>query len=345
MRGVVFAGTAVTRPDSIGTLYRLEHGGAWSTVADIPPDAGVQALTPHPGEQDVIFAATRKGVYRSTNTGRNWTRLNLPEGLQYWSVAIHPKNHRLMFAGTAPVGYFRSEDAGESWTRCECNHPERFKITFGGSRAMKIAFHPTNPQILYSAAEINGMLVSRDGGHSWQAANHGVLELSQVPSLQSREVTDDDTEGMFDAHAICTTPVRPDVAFYVCRMGIFSTTDLGETLHDLEVRRYAPFRYTRDLRVSADDPSTLYACFSIASRSETGAMYRSTDVGQSWSRVDGGNTVSSTIMGFGVHASDGRGLAAVTRHFQVFYTLDGCRSWTEARLPANAGDGFCAAIL
>jgi photosystem II stability/assembly factor-like uncharacterized protein len=346
MRGVVFAGTAVTRPDAVGSLYRLEHGGAWSTVEGIPLDASVQALTPHPAHSDVIYAATRTGVFRSDDAGLRWSKLDLPgEGQQFWSFAIHPKNHNVMFVGSSPVGFYRSEDAGETWRRCRCDHPERFKITFGGSRAMKVAFHPSDSNILYAVAEINGFLVSMDGGETWRGANKGVLELSQVPELQSREVTDDDTEGMFDAHSVCTTPARPEVAFYACRMGIFSTTDLGETLHDLEVRRFAPFRYTRDVRVAAHDPRTLYACFSIASRSETGAMYRSRDLGETWARVDGSVTAASTIMGFGVHVSDGRGVASVTRHGQVFYTLDGCESWNEVRLPTNAGDGFCAAIL
>ncbi|HUO23886.1 MAG TPA: hypothetical protein VMU59_15335 [Caulobacteraceae bacterium] len=346
MRGVVLAGTAVTRPDCVGSLYRLEEGGAWEKVASIPADASVQAITPHPTEKDVVFAATRKGVFRSGDAGRTWAQLSAPtEGRQYWCVAINPDNPNLMFAGGGPPGFFRSEDGGETWQATRCDHPERFKITFGHSRAMKVAFHPTNPDILYSAVEINGLLVSTDGGDSWRAANNGVDHLSHVPELQNREVTDDDTEGMYDAHSVCTTKARPDTVFYGCRMGIFSTDDLGESLTDLEVRRFAPFRYTRDVRVSADDPRTLYACFSIASRSHAGAMYRSTDLGETWSRVDEAMTAKSTIMGFGVHAMDGRGVASVTRHGQVFHTTDGCATWAETQLPPDAGDAFCAAIL
>jgi photosystem II stability/assembly factor-like uncharacterized protein len=346
MRGIIFAGTAVTRPDSIGTLYRLEHTGTWRTVAGIPPDAGAQAITPHPKQADVVFVATRVGVFKTTDAGLSWSKLNVPsQGQQFWSFAIHPRDPSRMFVGCSPVGFYRSQDGGENWLPCRCEHPERFKITFGGSRAMKVAFHPTDPNILYAAAEINGFLVSTDGGESWRAANEGVLQLAHVPALQNTELTDDPTEGMFDAHSVCTTPARPEAAYYGCRMGIFSTTNLGDTFRDLEVRRFAPFRYTRDVRVAADDPRTLYACFSIASRSETGAMYRSNDLGDNWARVDEAMTVSSTIMGFGVHVSDGRGVASATRHGQVFYTLDGCKSWTETRLPTNAGDAFCAAIL
>lgn len=346
MQGVVLAGTAVTRPDSVGTLYRLEDGGSWKTVDGIPETVGVQAITPHPSKPGVVYAATRKGVFQSDDSGRSWRELGLAgEGRQFWSVAVSPHDHDVLFVGSSPVGFYRSADGGRTWRPCRCDQPERFKITFGGSRAMSIAFHPTDPRVMYAVAEINGLLVSTDSGDSWQGANTAIERLSREPALRSREVTDDDTEGMFDAHWICTSAARPDAAFYGCRMGIFATDDRGESLTSLDVDRYAPFHYTRGVRPAIDDPRTLYACFSISSRSEAGAMYRSRDVGESWERIDSQVTPKSTILGIGLHASDPRALVSVTRHGQVFYTADGARSWTETRLPANAGDCFCGAVL
>jgi hypothetical protein len=128
-------------------------------------------------------------------------------------------------------------------------------------------------------------------------------------------------------------------------MGVFTTTDLGRTLTDMEVRKYAPFNYTRDLRYDARDPKKLYVCFSISSRSEAGAMFMSPDLGRTWQRFFPEENAKSTVMGFGVHPREAGGVAAITRHFQVFYTMDGGKAWHETRLPENAGDGFCAAIL
>src|SRR5262245_36326221 len=102
MRGVVFAGTAVTRPDAVGSLFRLEHGGAWNTVEGIPLNAAVQAITPHPAEPNVVYAATRKGVFVSKDEGKSWTELGLAEtGKQFWSIVVDPRNHDRLFAGTA----------------------------------------------------------------------------------------------------------------------------------------------------------------------------------------------------------------------------------------------------
>ncbi len=345
MRGVILVGTAVTRPDAIGSLYRLTPGGEWERPASLSDDVAVQALTPHPTKPSTVYAATRKGLYRSDDEGATWTRLPAPEGVQYWSVLIDPKNPDRIFCGTSPVGCVRSSDGGKTWATSECDPGERYKISFGNSRMMKLAFHPTDPQIMYGVAEIHGMYVSTDAGVTWKHANAGIDRLAAQPNLKNTELTDDDTEGMYDAHAVTTSSAAPDKAFYVCRMGIFETDDQGAQMRDLEVGRFAPFKYTRDVRVNPADPNTLYACFSISSRSESGAMYRSGDLGETWTRADPDMTARSTIMGFGVHVTQPGGIVAVTRHGQVFSTTDDGKRWTENQLPAGAGDCFCSTML
>jgi photosystem II stability/assembly factor-like uncharacterized protein len=346
MRNVMLVGTAVTRPGAIGSLFKMQDGGEWQASADIPADASVQAITPHPTRDGVVFIATRKGVYRSDDAGKTWRRLNVTdEPLQFWSIAISPRDPDLMFAGTAPVGFFRSDDAGETWRKCKGEFPERYKISFGGSRAMRIAFHPTDPDTLYASAEVNGFFISTDGGDSWRAETRGLSELAAQPQLKNTELTDDDSEGMFDSHAVSTTSAKPEAVYYICRMGLFESNDAGKTFRDLEIGKFAPFKYSRDCRFVFGQPTSMYACFSISSRSEAGALYRSDDLGASWHRADSAMNVKSTMMGFGTHVSDPDGVVTVTRHGQVFYTLDGAKTWTEKQLPANAGDAFCGAIL
>jgi photosystem II stability/assembly factor-like uncharacterized protein len=132
LRNLVLVGTAVTRPGAVGSLYRLRTGGDWQTVGDIPADASVQAITPHPARENVVFLAARKGVYRSTDAGQAWARLDVTdEDVQFWSVVVSPHDSDVIFADTGPVGCFRSADGGDTWSKCHADHPERFKITFG----------------------------------------------------------------------------------------------------------------------------------------------------------------------------------------------------------------------
>jgi photosystem II stability/assembly factor-like uncharacterized protein len=342
----MLAGTAVTRPGAAGTLYAMTPGTGWEPAADIPADVSVQAITPHPVRENIVFLATRKGLYRSDDTGRTWTRLDAAdETVPFWSVVVSPHDPDVLFAGTAPVGFYRSDDCGDTWKKCGVDQPERFKISFGGSRVMRIAFHPANPLVLYAVAEINGLLVSEDGGATWRGEPQGILRLAELPHLRNTELTDDETEGVFDAHSVCTTAAKPDALFYVGRMGIFESTDRGKTLRDLEVGKQAPFSYTRECRFACDNPEAMYACFSISSRSSAGALYHSDDLGQTWRRADADVAAPSTMMGFGLHVSDPAGVITVTRSGLASYTADGAASWTRTRLPGDAGDAFCAAIL
>lgn len=346
MRNSVFVGTAVTRPDAVGTLYRLTDDGVWESVPEIPDDASVQAITPHPSRQDTVLLATRKGLYRSTDAGESWARLDVTdEPVHFWSVVVSPHDPDVLFAGTSPIGVFRSGDGGDNWQKCQAEIPERFNMTFGSSRAMRIAFHPVDPNVMYAVAEVNGLLISEDGGATWRAEPRGLSELAALPHLQNTELTDDPTEGMFDAHSVCTTPALPDSLFYIGRMGIFESHDRGKTLRDLEVGKSAPFSYTRDCRIAPDNPNKMYACFSISSRSSAGALYYSEDLGKSWQRADAQVQARSTMMGFGLHVTDPDGIVTVTRGGQIFYTVDGAESWTERQLPSDAGDAFCGAIL
>jgi photosystem II stability/assembly factor-like uncharacterized protein len=117
-------GTAVTRPGAIGTLFRSANGGQWEPVPGIPLDTGVQALTPHPARAGTVFAATRAGVYVSTDRAASWRKLDVPgRNEQFWSVSIHPRDPDVLFAGTAPVGVYRSDDGGGKWRRVGGSQP------------------------------------------------------------------------------------------------------------------------------------------------------------------------------------------------------------------------------
>lgn len=344
MRGVILVGTAVTRPDAIGSLYRFADG-RWGRPEGLADDVAVQAITPHPSKPDTVYVAARKGLFVSNDAGATWTKFNAPDDVQYWSFLIDPANPNNMFAGASPPGVVRTTDGGKTWQRSECESNERYEIKFGVSRMMKLAFHPANRDIMYGCAEIQGMFASTDGGKTWQRANAGIDSLSKQPHLKNTELTTDDTEGMYDAHAVVTSPAAPESVFYICRMGVFESADSGKTMRDLEVGKQAPFKYTRDMRVNPADPSKLYACFSISSRSEKGAMFRSPDLGKTWLRADPEMDAKSTIMGFGAHVSEPGKIAAVTRHGQVLYTFDDCAHWSEEHLPEGAGDAFCSTVL
>jgi photosystem II stability/assembly factor-like uncharacterized protein len=152
------------------------------------------------------------------------------------------------------------------------------------------------------------------------------------PRLRSKLVSDTEAEGMLDGHAVCTSSADPDSIIIAVRMGLFRSKDQGKSWQDMRVDRFSPFTYGRDIKVSPQDPNTLYACLSVAASSKDGALYRSEDVGKTWRRFDR-VTPHGTLMSVGLHHGDAKQVYVAARYGEVFGTRDGGESWLEMPLP------------
>ncbi len=111
----------------------------------------------------------------------------------------------------------------------------------------------------------------------------------------------------------------------------------------MEVGRFSPLTYSRDVRVSPEDPRVLYACLSPAARSKDGSLYRSADLGQTWTRFDHGIKAETTMMAVALHRQDANQVHCVSRGGQVFSTLDAGKTWQEHDLPAGVRDVYAVA--
>jgi hypothetical protein len=110
----------------------------------------------------------------------------------------------------------------------------------------------------------------------------------------------------------------------------------------MRVDRFSPFTYGRDIKVSPQDPNTLYACLSVAASSKDGALYRSQDVGKSWQRFDK-VTPHGTLMSVGLHHGDAKQVYVAARYGEVFGTQDGGESWLEMPLPQGVQNIYALA--
>ena len=130
----------------------------------------------------------------------------------------------------------------------------------------------------------------------------------------------------------------PGTVFLANRMGLFRSDDRGAHWRDIEVGRFSPLTYGRDLRVSSHDPNVLYAALSPAFSSSDGGIFRSDDVGKTWKRFDHGVKAEATIMAVAVHPRDPQQVVGVSKTGQVFTTGDGGDSWSglAVRVEASA---------
>jgi photosystem II stability/assembly factor-like uncharacterized protein len=342
----VYVGAARLTGGTLGGIFRRAVGGdRWEHLPKgLPEDTHVQAITVHPTNPDVIYLGTHDGPYRSTDRGERWDRLAFPDGTrEVWSILVHPGNPRVLYAGTSPAAVYRSDDGGETWLRLpKAIQPERVKMAFA-SRVTRLAADPARPDELYAALEVGGVMRSLDAGQRWEDCSAGLLQLAERPHLKSRIQSDTDTEGMMDGHALCVSAARPGTVFLAVRMGLFRSADRGTSWEDMEVGRFSPLTYARDVRVSPQDPRVLHACLSPAARSQDGSLYRSPDLGETWTRFDRGVKAETTMMAVALHPRDAEQVYCTSRTGQVFGTQDGGRTWREQRLPDGVQDVYAIA--
>lgn len=121
-------------------LYKTTDGGAtWTRVLHVSEDTGISEIAFQPGKPDVLYASAYQrrravgqmigggpegGIYKTTNGGKTWTKLTrgLPtDDMGRAGLAVDPRNpnrvYALIDAKRHESGFFRSDDAGASWTR------------------------------------------------------------------------------------------------------------------------------------------------------------------------------------------------------------------------------------
>ena len=215
-------------PGKFGVFQRAAKGGDWKHVLG---SAEAYAVFVHPGNPEIVFAGTNDGVWRSTDRGATFKRADFPDAKkQVWCFMVDSRDPKKMLAGASPIDVYRSDDTGASWRKLPTpKMPEHCKGPFA-SRVMRFAQHPTKPNEIFAALEINGVMHSTDGGESWTDCSAGLIKLAELPHLQSKLVGDTTAEGMLDGHAITINPAHPDTAIAALRMGLFRTDRPGQEL-------------------------------------------------------------------------------------------------------------------
>jgi hypothetical protein len=339
-------GRLAGNPETRGGIFRLRPGDDhFEKLTDgMPEENDVYAITIHPRNAEVVFAGTKLGLYRSLDRGGHWEALSLPGSrVEIWSVLVHPENPRLLYAGASPVAIFRSDDGGDHWRRLpDPMIPNRVPMPFA-CRVMRLGVDPDRVDDLYAVLEVNGVIRSRDGGERWEDCSADLIRFSEQGPYKNHLVTDVEAEGMLDGHALCVSPTEPVTVYLAVRMGLFRSTDRGRSWTDMEIGRFSPLTYARDIRIAPEDPQVMYACLSPAARSEQGAIYRSQDQGGSWQPFLHSVTPRATMMSVTLHPQDANQVYGVSRCGQVFGTRDGGGTWREVLMPEGCRDVYALA--
>ena len=117
-----------------GFYLSTDRGRNWSKVSSDPVSKNMGRcwyLAFRPGQDTVIYAACETGLWRSTNSGTTWGRLNvasLPVTDGVTSLNFNPANGNDFLAVSYGHGLYRTTDGGTSFTRVATPTPHLCQV-------------------------------------------------------------------------------------------------------------------------------------------------------------------------------------------------------------------------
>jgi photosystem II stability/assembly factor-like uncharacterized protein len=233
-------GTTLYVAAATGGVWKTSNGGTtWTSVFEHVGSIGDVAVAP--SDPGVVWVGTGEansqrsssygnGLYKSTDSGKTWTHMGLPETGHIGRIMIHPKDTNIVYiASPGPLwkdggerGVFKTTDGGRTW--------ENVLTISEHTGVIDVVLDPSRPERLYAAAYQrqrktwgfvaggveSGLYRSTDGGRNWTKVTSG-MPTGEVGRI-----------------ALAVSPVQPNRVYAVIeapneQAGTFRSDDAGET--------------------------------------------------------------------------------------------------------------------
>lgn len=310
----VYAGTA-----GHSAWFSDDLGDSWvhpNSHSGMYLEARVWGLASHAATPGHLFAATDMGLFRWDEPTARWARLPSPME-DVWAIAIDPADPAVLIAGTRPASFWRSTDAGQSWSPLAAPGLAQFaEANMGPTRVTQILFDPVEDGTVWASVEIGSIYRSTDRGLNWVKKENGLVS--------------GDVHGL----AAIALPGGGKAMLATTNRGLHRSEDNGESwqLQDLP----SPWPYTRGVTPRADSSGVVFLANGNGPPGNDGFLLRSRDHGRTWEDAKLPGPLESSVWCIAVDASDPMLVFVCTNLGELFRSNDGGETWL--RLPHVFGE-------
>lgn len=237
----------------------LDGGKTWKRTGHkdvgMIDDSDIFTIQVDPDNPNTVMMSACSGIYRSRDAGSGWTKF---QGIPYSSrrthmVFRHPTRPETIFAATTEGLWISTQDGKQDTWR---------QVTSAQLVINAVAVHPAEPDRVFLGTQDNGVLISLNGGETFESSNAGFINR-QVPTVlaDSRErgrvyagvlfdglngglfVSEDggitwqqsmNGMGVRDVYSLYQSPANPEVIYAGTNHGLFRSEDHGRNWNQVK---------------------------------------------------------------------------------------------------------------
>ena len=241
------------------------------------------------------MGTTGGGLWKTTDAGQRWE--NISDGFfktgSVGAVAVSASNPNTVYCGMgehAPRGVmtsygdgvYKSTNAGKTWKKIGLEKTQHIS---------RIIIHPTNPDIVFVAAQgalygpsaERGVYKTTDGGDNWTK----VLFVNDLSGCSELSMDLHNPEVLYAA--MWHHQRKPNIVISGgSGSGLYKSIDGGESWNELK-EGLPKEKGKMAIAVSSANPDKVYALIESDSNADKGGLFVSDNAGKNWNMVSGDN--------------------------------------------------------
>lgn len=282
-----------------GGVWKTKTGGfTFEPLFDKHPQS-IGALAVDQRHPDTVWVGTGEsnmrnsvavglGIFRSSDGGRNWTKMGLDNSEHISKIIIHPQQSNTLFVAvpgklwsdSPDRGLYKTTDGGKTW--------EKILYTDEKTGCADVLMDPRNPDVLWAA-----MWQFRRTPYSFVSGGPGSALYKSVDGGKTwRKLTNGLPKGDFGRIALALAPSAPDNLLAIVESentGLYISADGGESwkLQSSTSNVTARPFYFSTLVVDPYDPKRVYRpSFSLSISNDGGYSFSDASNAGGWVHSD-----------------------------------------------------------